>query len=111
MEISHIYYFDKKHIRALTVYDVVYWMFLFNSTIYELISVREITVFLYRNFELKHVTVVMDLRCFETLGPGLTQLKNDPHLPPMECDVACLSSYTHIDVGRALVRLLMELKQ
>ena len=32
--------------------------------------VKESTVFLYENFELKHVTMVTDLRCFEKLGPG-----------------------------------------
>ena len=31
----------------------------------------EIIVFLQRNFELKHVTKVTDLRCFDKLGPGL----------------------------------------
>ena len=31
--------------------------------------VKESTVFLYGNFELKHVTMVTDLGCFEKLGP------------------------------------------
>ena len=30
----------------------------------------EITLFLLRNFGLKHVTLVTDLRCFEKPGPG-----------------------------------------
>ena len=35
-----------------------------------MINLMEITLFLLRNFGLKHVTLVTDLRCFEKPGPG-----------------------------------------
>ena len=34
-------------------------------------NVKEINVFLYQNFELKHVTTVTDFRCLEKLGAVL----------------------------------------
>ena len=37
---------------------------------FELVNLKLITIFLYNKSELKHVTMVTDLRCFETPGPG-----------------------------------------
>ena len=34
-----------------------------------LIKIKEISLFLYGNFEIKYETMVTDLRCFEKLGP------------------------------------------
>ena len=47
-------------------------MFTFNSSITIVIQVRETTVFLYGNFELKHVTIVTDLNCIEKPGPDVS---------------------------------------
>ena len=62
-----------KKTRALKLHYVEQFMFLFYSNIYiyTLIQVKKTTVFLCGNFELKHVTIVTDLRCFEKLGPAL----------------------------------------
>ena len=38
-------------------------------------NVKETTVYLYQNFELKHVTIVTDFRCFEKLDYNLSLLK------------------------------------
>ena len=34
-------------------------------------NLKKINVFLQRNFELVHITMVMDLICFEKLGSGV----------------------------------------
>ena len=63
----------KKCVRALKLHDIIQFVFLFNSflTRYILIQVKETTLFLNGYFELKHVTMVADLSCFENLGPDI----------------------------------------
>ena len=39
------------------------------------IQVNESTVFLYENCELKHVSMVTDLRCLEKLGLGMKKVR------------------------------------
>ena len=56
------------------------FMMLYNCLFFILASIytntcKETTIFLYTNFELKHVNMVTDFSCFEILGPNITYVK------------------------------------
>ena len=73
----------KINVTAPKFYDVIQWMFLLDSSILHVIKVKETSEFIYGNFELKCVTMVTNLRCFEKPGPGAASMTMGFDLPKL----------------------------